>query len=173
MKFFKLLVLTLFIFSCNAPRAVYDYDQQAEFSDYSTYSFFPNLQSGLSQLDEKRLLTSIEDGLRGEGFSPSRTPDIYVNVYVEEYEESSRSNLGVGIGGGGGNVGVGVSGGIPLGGPDTYLRITFDFIDVNTDSLVWQAEVDSKFDRNARPDERQERFDKIVKKALARYPPKD
>ena len=173
MKFLKLFILTLIIYSCNAPRAVYDYDQQARFSDYSTYSFFPNLHSGLSQLDEKRLLTSIENGLREEGFSHSQDPDIYVNVYVEEYEEAGGSNLGVGIGGGGGNVGVGMSGGIPIGGPDTFLRITFDFIDVEDDSLVWQSEVDSKFDRNARPGERQERFDRIVKKALAGYPPKD
>lgn len=123
-------------------------------------------------MDEKRLLTSMESGLREEGLSPSQYPDIYVNLYVEEYEEASGTSLGVGIGGGGGNVGVGMSGGIPIGGPDTYLRITFDFIDVEDDSLIWQAEVDSKFDRNARPEERQERFDRIVKKALAGYPPK-
>lgn len=172
MKLLKILLLCLFISSCNAPQAVYDYDQEVSFEKYSTYSIYPDLHSGLSQLDERRLLSSLEKGLRNKGFSASNTPDLYVNVYSEEYQEQSRNNLGIGVGGGGGNVGVGVSGGIPLGGSKTFLKLTFDFIDVQNDALVWQAVVESKFDPDASPEKRQARFDKIVKKALNGYPPK-
>lgn len=172
MPLFKILFLCLFIFSCNPPRAAYDYDQQATFDKYTTYSIYPGFDSGLSQLDERRLLSSLERGLQNEGFSVSNIPNLYVNVYSEEYQEQSRNNLGIGVGGGGGNVGVGVSGGIPLGGSKTFLKLTFDFIDVQDDALVWQAVVESKFDPDAGPEKRQAKFDKIVEKALNGYPPK-
>ena len=171
MKFLKFLFLFLIFTSCNAPRAVYDYDQQVNFDKYTTYSLYPEFRSELSQLDERRLISSLETALQNKNFSASNAPDLYVNVYSEEFQEQNRKSLGIGVGGGGGNMGVGVSGGIPLGGPATYLELTFDFIDVEDDSLVWQAVVQSKFDPDASPEERQERFEKIVEKALKGYPP--
>ena len=79
---------------------------------------------------------------------------------------------GLGLGGGGGNVGVGVSGGIPIGKMDTYMELTFDFVDIEKDALVWQAVVESSFDVKADPEKRQKIFDRIVEKALEGYPPK-
>ena len=173
MKLLRILLFCVLISSCNSPRAVYDYDQQAEFSQYNTYNIFPEFNSGLSQLDERRLLSSLENALQEENLSEAANPDLYLNVYTEEFREPSRNSLGVGVGGGGGNVGVGVSGGIPIGGPETYLKLTFDLIDARNDALVWQAVVESRFDLNASPEKRQKRFHKIVQKALKGYPPKD
>ncbi|MFD1096838.1 DUF4136 domain-containing protein [Salegentibacter chungangensis] len=172
MKIFKTLLICLVLASCNAPSAVYDYDRKVNFSQYSTYSLFPDFRSGLSQLDEGRLIESLDSALKSKGFSRGDDAGIYVNVYSEEFIQNSGNRVGVGIGGSGRNVGVGVSGGFPLGGPDTYLRLTFDFIDVEDDSLIWQAVVESRFDKNASPEERSAVFDKIVKKALEGYPPK-
>lgn len=172
MKLIKYSILFLIITACNGPQAVYDYDQQVNFNKYSTYSLFPDFQTGLSQLDESRLINSLQSALQQQGFSVSDEPGIHVNVYTEKFEQDNRSRIGVGIGGGGGNVGVGVSGGVPVGQMDTYLKLTFDFIDVKTDMLVWQAVVESPFNINAEPQARQERFDKIVAKALEGYPPK-
>jgi hypothetical protein len=172
MKLFKFFFVCLIITSCSSTQAVYDYDEQANFSSYNSVAIYPELRTGLSQLDEKRLLNSVERVLRENDLSLSSSPDLYLNIYSEEFQEQSRNRLGVGVGGTGRNVGVGVSGGIPLGGPETYLRLTFDLIDVKSDALVWQAVVDSKFNFNARPEERQKRFDRIVDKALKNYPPK-
>ena len=172
MRLLKYSFILLFLAGCNAPQAVYDYDQQVNFDKYSTYALFPEFQSGLSQLDEGRLIESLKEKMRAKGFSESEDPGIYVNVYTERFEQDNRSRVGVGIGGGGGNVGVGVSGGIPVGQMDTYLKLTFDFIDVEKDALVWQAVVESSFNINADPEERRERFDKIIEKALEGYPPK-
>ena len=171
MKISKYMVLLLFVASCNAPTAVYDYDQKINFQNYSSYAFFPEFRTGLSQLDESRLMTSLESQLSAKGLSQSENAGIYVNVYTEEYQQDNRSRIGVGLGGGGRNGGVGVSGGIPIGQMDSYLRLTFDFIDKENDALIWQAVVDSPFNFNAEPALRQERFDKIVAKALEGYPP--
>ncbi|MCM8567785.1 DUF4136 domain-containing protein [Gramella jeungdoensis] len=172
MRLLKYSFFLLLLTACNSPRAVYDYDQQVNFSNYSNYALFPEFQSGLSQLDEGRLIESLKKEMQVKGFSESQDPGIYVNVYTERFEQDNRSRVGVGIGGGGGNVGVGVSGGIPVGQMDTYMKLTFDFIDVEKDTLIWQAVVESPFNINADPQERQERFDKIVEKALEGYPPK-
>lgn len=172
MKVLKIFFFSLIISSCSAPQAAYDFDEQANFENYSTFSIFPGIQTGLSQLDEKRLLNSVENVMQESNLTADTAPDLYLNIYTEEYQEQSRNSLGIGVGGTGRNVGVGVSGGIPLGGPETYLRLTFDLIDVRTDALVWQAVVDSKFDFDASPEARQERFNRIVQKALKGYPPK-
>lgn len=171
MRLLKFTFLLLFITACNSPQAVYDYDQQVNFSKYSSYALFPDFQSGLSQLDEARLVESLHNKMQEKGFSKSESPGIYLNVYTESFEQDNRSRVGIGIGGGGGNVGVGVSGGVPVGQMDNYLKLTFDFIDVEKDVLVWQAIVESPFNINASPEKRQESFNRIVEKALEGYPP--
>ena len=173
MKFIKLLLVCAVLSSCNAPKAVYDYDDTVSFNNYETYQLFPDFQSGLSQLDETRLIASLENGMEQQGFSNSEEPGLYVNVYSREFMDQNRSNVGIGIGGGGGNMGVGVSGGIPIENNSIILEVTIDFIDVADDSLVWQAIVETKFNPNASPEERRAMFDKIVKKALEGYPPKN
>lgn len=172
MKVFRILLVFIFLLGCNTPRAVYDYDQQTNFSQYKTYSVYQDLRTDLSELDDRRLLNSLENQLQQKNLSPSENPDLFVNVYSEEYREPNRSSVGIGVGGTGRNVGVGVSGGIPLGGPETFLRLTFDLIDAKRDELVWQAVVDSKFDWDASPERRQVTFDAIVSQALKGYPPK-
>lgn len=171
MRFLKFAFLLLIISSCNAPKAVYDYDNTVQFDRISTYSFYPELMTNLSQLDEQRLLTILNEEMAEEGLTSSESPEILVNFYASEYEEPSRNTLGVGVGGTGRNMGVGVSGGIPLGGPDTYLRLVFDFIDAQNDSLVWQAVVEGKFDKDTSPEKREAQLRKMVEKALDGYPP--
>lgn len=172
MKILSFLFLFLIITSCNAPRAVYDYDQRVNFTEISTYRIYPDLVSNLNQLDEERLIKLLRAGLESKGLSTSENPDIYVNFYASEYEAQSRNNLGLGVGGGGGNVGVGISGGIPLGGPETYLSLTIDFIDAEKDSLIWQAVVDGRVSKNVDPEQRNEQLRKLVEKALKGFPPK-
>lgn len=172
MKFPRIFILSLFLVSCSSTNAVYDYDQEVNFSNYNSFAIYPEIRTGLSELDEKRLLNSVEKEMRERNFSTSPSPQLYLNIYTEQYQEQSRNSLGIGVGGTGRNVGVGVSGGIPIGGPETFLRLTFDLIDVSNDALVWQAVVDSKFDFNSSPEDRQKRFDSIVQEALKGYPPK-
>ncbi len=171
MKNFKYLLLVLIVTSCNAPRAIYDYDQNMDFNSISTYQIYPDLKSNLSQLDEQRMLAVLDSEMNKIGFSASQAPDVYLNFYSTSYEEPSRNNIGIGVGGTGRNVGVGVSGGIPLGGSNTYLRVTFDLINVKTDSLIWQAVVESPFDRNGSPVERENQLRAMVQKAFKGYPP--
>ena len=51
-------------------------------------------------------------------------------------------------------------------------QITFDFIDVQRDALVWQAVSTSGYKENQTPDAKELKLLKIVEKALSKYPPK-
>lgn len=169
----KILVLSFLLTSCNSPHVVFDYDAAVDFTQFRSYQLFPDFRTSLSQLDEKRLINSLSGAMQSKGFMISENkPDLYVNIYTEEFQEQNPNTLGVGLGSGGGNVGVGVSGGIPLGGPKNYVRFIIDFIAVEEDALVWKAEVETKFNKNASPEQRQALFDKIIAKALSEYPPK-
>jgi hypothetical protein len=172
MQQIKYFLLLLVIFGCNTPQAVYDYDEKITFSNINTYQIYPDLVSNLSQLDEQRLITVLAEELAREGLSLSENPQIYVNFHTSEYQTASNNSLGIGVGGTGRNVGVGVSGGIPLGGSENYYQITFDFIDAQSDALIWQAIVDAKFDKDTSPQKREERLRAIVQKALKGFPPK-
>ena len=172
MKLSKYIILLALTVSCNAPQAVYDYDEKVNFSTLNTYKIYPDLVTNLNQLDDQRIISILNEKLAQKGFTTSETPQIYVNFYASSYETPSRNTLGVGVGGTGRNVGVGVSGGIPLGGPETYLRLTIDFIDTEKDSLIWQAEVEGQLNNNTTPQKREESLRLMIDKALKGYPPK-
>ena len=93
MKFIKLLFVCAFVSSCNTPKAVYDYDDTVSFNNYKTYQLFPDFQSGLSQLDETRLINSLRNKMEKEGFSTSEEPGIYVNAYSREFMDRNRSSI--------------------------------------------------------------------------------
>ena len=169
----KLLVLlTVFMVVSCAPIYVnYDYEKQNNFSKYKTYNYYSDLETGLSELDTKRLLSVMDAQMQAKGLTLSETPDFYVNVVSSEYENNNRNTVGVGIGGGG-NVGGGISIGLPVGQPKMNRTILFEFIDDNGIGLFWQAESESGFNPNASPEKREAQFKAIVEKVLKGYPPK-
>jgi len=171
MKHLKYILLLLIITSCNAPRASYDYDPEISFSQFQTYKIYPDLVSKMNQLDEQRVLSILDAEMVNKGFTISEDPNVYINFYSTEFQSDSRNTIGVGVGGGGGNMGVGVSGGIPIGGPQTNMRLTLDFINVANDALVWQAVVDSQFNYNSSPEVREAQLRKMIHEALKGYPP--
>lgn len=171
MKHFKYILLLLVVASCNAPRASYDYDPEISFSQFQTYKIYPDLVSKMNQLDEQRILSILETEMPKKGFQTSSEPDIYVNFYSSEFQTDNRNTIGVGVGGGGGNMGVGVSGGIPIGGPQINMRLTLDFINVENDALVWQAQVESQLNKNSSPEQRESQLRKMIQEALNGYPP--
>ena len=77
------LLFLLLLIGCAPVRVQYDYDPGAVFGNYSSYSFTPELNTGLSELDERRLLQAVGTVLQSRGFQLSEDPDM-VLVVVEE-----------------------------------------------------------------------------------------
>ena len=166
-------ILCLFLLcACGATYTV-DYQKEQDFSNYTTYQFWPDVDSGLGELDNKRIYAAIDSVLQSKGITQTDYNRFYVNFYASEIVDESRNTLGVGIGSGGGNVGVGVSGGIPIGGPVIRQQLTIDFIDESgSQDLVWQVIIDGDIKERATPKDWEAYYLKVITKALTKFPPK-
>ena len=173
MKHFLILLSIITFISCGSTKVAYDYDEQIDFSQYKTYNFMTDMDSGLSQLDLNRLLDATEAVLQSKGFTKSETPDLLINIIADQYEDVQRNSVGVGIGGGSYGGGVSVGAGFPLGGNKNHQTITLDLVDAQKDILVWQAVSDSNVAVNANPQERVSYFTKIANKIFEEFPPEE
>ncbi len=171
MRFLSILILFLLLTSCGATVNV-DYDKNMDFSKYTSYNFYPSIQSGLNQLDDTRIIRITDSLMQERGFIKTDSPQLYVNFYARESISNSRSTLGVGIGSSGRNVGLGVSGGIPLGGRTINQQLTMDLIDAAKDELVWQAVAEGEIKERASPIQKERYYLGIIQKILQKYPPK-
>lgn len=167
--FFFLGMISLI--SCGGPKAFYDYDEKMNFEQCQSFSYYTNIESGLSELDEERLIESLSKSLKSEGYQESENSDFKINFYAEFFEEHSNNTIGVGVGSGGGSVSGGISGGIPIGRTKQFISLTIEFTNALNDELFWQAVVESKFNKELSPQEREEVFLDIAKKALENFPP--
>ncbi len=170
---YSLILITLISFllvSCGGLRVDYDYDKEVDFSAYKTYNYYADMNTGLSDLDTKRLLKVVDSTLQARGMQLSETPDFVINIQSEVYEGAQNSSVGVGAGGTGRNVGGGVSVGIPIGSR-LQREILFDFVDERKSGLFWQAISNGPYSEKASPEKREARFRAVVAKVFAGYPP--
>ncbi|WP_419213857.1 DUF4136 domain-containing protein [Maribacter sp. X9] len=165
-------IIVLLFTSCSATKVGYDYDNQTDFKSYTTYNYFDDMETGLSELDEKRLMDAMDATLGEKGFMFAEEPDIFINIRSSVFQSQPGNNVGVGLGGGGGNLGGGVSIGIPVGGPKLSRELQIDFVDANKDMLIWQAVSKSPFREGDTPIEKQEKLQALVAKIFSKYPPK-
>ena len=172
MKRIVVFVLFAFLTSCNAVRVNYDYDKETDFSNYATYGYYSDLKTGLTELDTKRLLDAVDAEMRLKGIRFSEDPDFFINIESRSFQAARNNSVGVGVGGTGRNVGGGVSIGIPVGRPNLEREIRFDLIDSKKESLFWQAVSESAFKENVSPEVREEKWQVLVAKVFAKYPPK-
>ncbi len=171
MKKLCYLILVFIGISCNAIRVDYDYDRATDFTNYSTYNYFTDIESGLSQLDEKRLVKVLDATLQAKGYLLAEEPDFYINIVSGTYKNRPSNNVGVGIGGTGRSVGGGVSIGLPIQGSLLKREIQIDFVDSQKDVLFWQGTSVSNHREKASPLEREAQLKKVVDKIFIKFPP--
>lgn len=171
MKKMHILFLVICCASCSAVRVNYDYDKTTNFSNYATYNYYPEMETGLNELDAKRLLKAVDSTMQLKGILFSEEPDFFINIQSRAFQTPQNSTVGVGVGGTGRNVGGGVSIGLPVGRPNLEREIVFDFVDSQKDELFWQAISESAFRENASPLVKEEKLQEIVTKVFSKYPP--
>jgi len=166
-----ILLVVVSVISCSTVSVNYDFDKNVDFSNYSTYNYYPEMQTGLSDLDSKRLFNAIDSTMQMRGILLSEEPDFYINIQSKSYVIPNNSTVGVGIGGTSGNVGGGVSIGVPVGGSNLERELIFDLVDSQKDALFWQAISLSNFSENNSPGAREKKLYEIVAKVFSKYPP--
>ncbi len=171
MKSIKILIFTFLITSCAPIYLTTDFEKGTDFSKYKTYNYYSDIETGLSELDGKRLFDVLDKQLQLQGLSISETPDFFINIQSKEYPAVQKSTVGLGVGGTGRNVGGGVSIGIPVGTAKVTREIIFDFIDENGIGLFWQATSESSYNPNGSPEKREASLQALVEKVFKKYPP--
>lgn len=173
MKKLKFILFALVFTSCGTV-VNYDYEKSTDFAQYKTYNYFDDMQTGLSGLDNKRLMRAIDSKLESMGYTRTDNASFYIDIQSQDIQNRNNSNVGVGVGGTGGNVGGGVSIGLPLGGNQYTRELVVEFVDVNNNNrMFWQAVSESSYRQNASPEKRQENFNALVEKIFAEFPPKN
>ena len=170
-KLLILLGLCFVVLSCASVRVNYDYEKRTDFNAYKSYNYYTDMNMGMSELDSKRLLDALDAGLQSKGLSLSDAPDFLINIKSNTFQEGRRNNVGVGVSGGGGHVGGGISIGIPVGQAKINREIVFEFVVENKSGLFWQAQSESTYQPNAKPESKEGQFKAIVEKVLSGYPP--
>ena len=165
------LILIVFMSSCAPIYVNYDYEKNADFSQYKTYNYYSNIETGLNELDSKRLMNILDIEMKTKGFSLSETPDFYINIKSQEFQGVQQSSVGVGIGSTGRNFGGGLSMGIPIGQTNINREIIIDFVDESKVGLFWQAVTETNYNPKSTPERKEERFRTLVQKVLSGYPP--
>src|SRR5690606_11028582 len=135
MRFFPFIVLAVLTASCAPIRVNYDFEKSTNFTQYKTYNYYSEMNTGLSELDTKRFLDALDQKMTAKGFTLSATPDFFIDIKSSEYQEAQRNNVGVGLGGGGGHMGGGISIGLPIGQANVNRQIIVDFVDENKKQL--------------------------------------
>ena len=172
MKTLRSVLLFLCIVSCAPIYVTYDYEKSTNFSEYKSYNFYDDMETGFTGLDEKRFIAALEAKLNRMGLQKSETPDFLIDLKSNEYQEHQRNTVGVGLGGGNGGVGGGISVGMPLGQAKINREIIVAFVDDSKTGVFWQAVSESNFNPDATPEKRAARIIAIVEKVLEGYPPK-
>jgi hypothetical protein len=171
MKRFCVLLVFAFLAACAPVRVQYDYEPGTAFSNYSTYALVEGLQTGLSELDERRLLEAVGRELQSKGFTLAEDPGLLLDIQSNIYQDPSQSSVGFGLGGTGRHMGGGVSVGVPLSAGQLQREIRFELIDPRRGRTLWQAFSQDRFDETATPLQREERFAQIAARVFAGFPP--
>ncbi|MEH6536425.1 MAG: DUF4136 domain-containing protein [Psychroserpens sp.] len=171
MKNLYLLLLLVVVTSCAPIHVNYDYEKSTDFSAYKTYNYYANLKTGMSELDDKRLLGALDNVMQSKGYTLAESPDFFIDIKSVEFQQQQNNNVGVGVGGTGNNIGGGISIGLPIGQSKLGREIVFEFVDENKSGLFWQAVSESNYKPNATPEKREAQFIALVNKVLQGFPP--
>lgn len=182
-KLLTVLAICVFFYDTASAQVTYDYDKEADFTQYKTYSF-GGWQEGsdklINDLDKKRILQSFKSEFTQRGMDyVLGDADVVVTLYlvIDEktsttaYTDYAGAGMGMGYGGfyrpawgwGGGFATTTYS-------ENDYKVGTFvvDVYDAKTKKLVWQGVSQKTINENA--SKRDKTIPKGVSKLMKNYP---
>ena len=164
----KILFVATFLslVSCG-PKIFVDYDTETDFEKYKAYNFYDPSNSGLNELDNKRVMNAIEAELDSLDKKQKLIPDFSIEFIADKFVKNQPHNVGVSLGGGV----AGVGGSVPVNSKKEMIALTINFADALTDELFWQVVVEAEFDTEMKPQERKKFYTDLISQALANYPP--
>lgn len=177
MKKLWVIPMLLAFMACSTVKIGYDYDKQADFSKYKTYTISEEtMKMGVNQLNRDRLIAAVEAEMAAKGFTKSDNPDVILDARIkgEEVQTATATTSGGPYGYGYGRWGYGGGFSTTTVNYDTYLEGTLfvTLIDKGTEKIVWQGTGTKTIEENASAQKREENINYAVKQIFTNYPPK-
>lgn len=166
--------LLLLLTACGGYRVRTDYDRQADFHAYRTFSFTPGQDPG-PELLMRRVQRAVGTEMAARGFTAAPDADADLLIRYQPVMHVKRGpvfSFGVGVGsyGPGGGVGAGVS--RSTGGrPDLVADIALDILDARSRSVLWHGIAENAVGPSLSPEEADAAAQKAVKDLLSGFPP--
>ena len=170
-----LILILIFLCSCQAVYINSDYDKQVDFSKFKTYAFYKTGidKVEISDLDKKRIMRSIDQQMSAKGFTKSETPEMLINICTKEREQVNvnQFNAGFGYGWGFGWNPMFWGGGMGMNNVSTFAEGTLliDIIDSTKKELIWQGEGVGHLTQKT--DKKDQNINEFVTRILSQYPP--
>lgn len=152
---------------CSSASIHADFDSSVDFDSYRTFSWFTEPESGegyeySGPLDE-RIKSAVDEELKAKGLLKASTnTDLFVAYHVAKRERVEVERWGYG-------------GWWGTGGGEAYSydegTLVIDVVDATTRKVVWRGTATGFLEKDATPEERQERIDEAVRKMFSDYPP--
>jgi len=165
-------VALLLLTACGGYRVRTDYDRQADFHAYRSFSFASAQDPG-PELLLRRVQRAVEAEMGSKGFAAATDADLLVRYQpVMHVKRGPVFSFGVGVGsyGPGGGVGAGVS--RSTGGrPDLVADIALDILDARSRAILWHGTAENAVGPSLSPEEADAAVQKAVKDLLAGFPP--
>ena len=163
----------LFIAGCSTMKIDNDYDREADFSSYKSYTWQMSDMTLVENfpLAHERVVSAIEAQLAIKGFSKvDANPDVYINYHTDEDEEIRLDTDQFGYG-----YGPGWYWGRGMGSSTTTVRsytrgtIVVDIWDAKEKRLVWRGVASDTVSENPGSDEK--KINRAAQKMFEKYPP--
>lgn len=171
MKKFVVFILMIGLISCASLTTVFDYDREADFSQYKTYSLTKdNLETVVGNFNRDRIISALEDELLAKGLTKAEDADLLVNAHIkaEDKIEASAETEG----------GYGSYNWHP-GSTSTSINyeeytqgtLFITMADASTNIIIWQGAASKMIEESASAEKRENSINAAVEQILLNYPP--
>ena len=166
-NYFIAIIFALTFYSCSSIKVVTDFDSSANFSNYKSFAFSKSQieKIEISDLDKKRILSSIENQMQSKGYVSSASPDLIISIDTKSREDVyiNRYNDYPYYGWFGPTMSTTYRPSSRIVG-----LLYIDIIDAKTGSLLWQSNGSGSLSSNKLS--RDELINNFVSKLLENYP---
>ncbi len=168
---FRLLALCLIVFAtgCSQVTVGYDYDKNTNFADFKTYSWNPVSEKMKPfELTVKRVIVEVNKALIIKRYKEvSTNPDFIINLYGGKGRRMEIIEWGDSYG----RRRVREKGGVNIYEYEEA-TIILDFINPESNELIWRGTASALIDPERTPQEREKLVREAVAKMMENFPPK-
>lgn len=152
-----------------------DWDQSADFSQFSTFSWFDAQSTGANDILSSRIRQAVDSQMAAKGIQKvSSGGDMAISYQVSTADRSSFSTMNTGWGGGWGmSPGMSMQMGTSTTTENTWQEgtLVLGMFDSATKRQVWTGSATTDLDQNSSPDDRASQINEAVSKMLDGFPP--